>query len=112
MVFFNVFVEEGACMSYPSAVLILPPKFYFIFFKAAPAAYGNSQARGQIRAAAASLYHNPTNAESELCLQTTSQIMVTPDLNPLGKARDQTHILMDTSQVHYLLSHDGNSPMS
>ena len=30
-------------------------------------------------------------------------------LNPLGKARDQTHILMDTSQVLNPLSHNGNS---
>ena len=30
-------------------------------------------------------------------------------LNPLSKARDQTHILIDTSQVHNLLSHRGNS---
>ena len=30
-------------------------------------------------------------------------------LNPLSKARDQTHILMDTSQILNLLSHNGNS---
>ena len=30
-------------------------------------------------------------------------------LNPLSKARDQTCILMDTSQVFNLLSHNGNS---
>ena len=30
-------------------------------------------------------------------------------LNPLSKARDQTHILMDTSQVCNHLSHNGNS---
>ena len=30
-------------------------------------------------------------------------------LNPLSKARVQTHILMDTSQVYILLSHNGNS---
>ena len=48
--------------------------FYFIFclfvffFRVAPAAYGGSQARGQIRAVAASLYHSHSNARSELCL--------------------------------------------
>ena len=31
-------------------------------------------------------------------------------LNPLSKATDQTCILMDTSQVLNLLSHNGNSP--
>ena len=30
-------------------------------------------------------------------------------LNPLSKARNPTHILMDTRQVHKLLSHNGNS---
>ena len=30
-------------------------------------------------------------------------------LNPLSKARDQTHILMDSSRVHNPLSHSGNS---
>ena len=30
-------------------------------------------------------------------------------LNPLSEARDQTHILMDASQVPNLLSHSGNS---
>ena len=29
--------------------------------------------------------------------------------NPLGEARDQTHVLMDTSRIRYLWSHDGNS---
>ena len=30
-------------------------------------------------------------------------------LNPLSEARDETHILMDTSQVLNLLRHNGNS---
>ena len=30
-------------------------------------------------------------------------------LTPLGESRDRTHILMDTSQVLNLLSHNGNS---
>ena len=30
-------------------------------------------------------------------------------LNPPSKARDQTHIFMDTNQVVNLLSHNGNS---
>ena len=32
-------------------------------------------------------------------------------LNPLNEVRDQTHTLMYTSQVHKLLSHNGNSPV-
>ena len=31
-------------------------------------------------------------------------------LHPLSEARDRTHILMDTSQVHKLLSHKGELP--
>ena len=40
--------------------------FYFIFclLKAAPAAYGGSQARGQIKAVAAGLHHSHSNARS------------------------------------------------
>ena len=33
-------------------------------------------------------------------------------LNTLSQARDQTHILMDTTQVCNLLSHNGNSKKS
>ena len=58
--------------------------FFFFFclfavFWAAPAAYGDSQARGPIRAVAASLRHSHGKAGSELCLQPTPQLMVTPD---------------------------------
>ena len=31
-------------------------------------------------------------------------------LNPLSKARDQTHVLVDTSRVLNLLSHNGELP--
>ena len=63
--------------------------------------------------------------ESELQLPAYTTAAATPDLsricdlrrtlwqcqilNPLSKARDQTHILMDTSQVLDLLSHEGKS---
>ena len=46
---------------------------------AAPAAYGGSQARGPIGAAAAGLHHSHSNAGSELCLQPTPQLTATPD---------------------------------
>ena len=48
-------------------------------FRAAPVAHGSSQARGQIRAAAASLYHSHSNARSELHLRPITQLMATPD---------------------------------
>ena len=60
--------------------------FVFFFFKATPMAYGRSQAGGRTGAAAASLHHSSWQHRI---------------LNPLSEARDQTHILMDTNQVHY-----------
>ena len=54
--------------------------FVCLFFRAAPAAYGSYQARGQIRATAASLYHSSQQGQI---------------LNPLRKARDQIRIRMD-----------------
>ena len=42
-------------------------------------AYGDFQARGLIRAVAASLYQSHSNARSELHLQPTSQVMAIPD---------------------------------
>ena len=39
---------------------------FFSLFRAAPAAYGSSQAKGQIGASAASLHHSHSNAGSEL----------------------------------------------
>ena len=50
---------------------------------AAPAAYGDSQARGQIRAVAAGLHHSHSNARSEQQLQPTPQLTAT--------ARSLTH---------------------
>ena len=49
-------------------------------------AYGSSQARDQIGAAAAGLSHSHSNGRS---------------LNSLIEAKDRTHILMDTRQVRY-----------
>ena len=56
-------------------------------------AYG-PQARGQFGAVAASLCHKPWQGWM---------------LNPWSEARDQTCILMDTSQALNPLSHKGNS---
>ena len=72
---------------------------FFYFFRAAPEAYGDSQARGGIRATAAGLHHPHSNAKSEPHLQPTPQLTATPILNPLHEARDRTHVLMDASWV-------------
>ena len=39
--------------------------FFLLLFRAAPASYGSSQARGQIEAAAASLHYRHSSARSE-----------------------------------------------
>ena len=55
---------------------------YFAFLpfsRAAPAAYGGSQARGRIGAVAAGLHHSHSNVGSEPHLQPTSQLMATLD---------------------------------
>ena len=86
--------------------------FFFFPFRATPAAYGSSQ----------------TRVESELQLPAYTTTTVTPApsclcdlhhsswqrqiLNPLSKARDQNHILMNTSQVLNPPSHSGNSVKS
>ena len=53
--------------------------FVFVFcpFRAEPAAYGGSQARGLIGAVAVSLRHS--NIRSEPRLQTMPHLMATPD---------------------------------
>ena len=56
--------------------------FFFLPFRAAPAAYGSSQARGQIRTTAAILHHSNSKAGYELCLQPTPQLTATMDRQP------------------------------
>ena len=58
-------------------------------------AYGGSQARGLIRAVAASLHHN-------------SQQCWIP--NPLSETRDQTHNLIVPSQIHFRCTMTGTPP--
>ena len=51
----------------------------FLLFRAVPVAYGGSQARGRIGAAAASLYYSHSNTRSEPRLQHISQLTATLD---------------------------------
>ena len=55
--------------------------FFFVFcpLRAAPMAYGGSQARGLIGTLAAGLHLSHSNAGSEPRLQPTPQLTVTPD---------------------------------
>ena len=72
--------------------------FFFVFFRASSAAYGSSQAKGWIGAAAARLCHSHSNTCRTCHLHHSSwQHWI---LNPLREARDRTHVLMDTSWFH------------
>ena len=51
----------------------------FVFFRAAPVAYGGSQARGRIRAVTVSLRQSHSNAKTEPHLWPTPQLTVTLD---------------------------------
>ena len=55
-----------------------------------------SQARGRIRAAAAGLCHSHGNTDQSHIRDLHHSLWQCQILNPLGKARDGTHILMDT----------------
>ena len=74
--------------------------FFFLLFRAAPAAYGSAQARGQIGQLLAYATATATRDLSRVCdlYPSSWQHRI---LNPLSEARDQTHILMDTSWTHY-----------
>ena len=67
--------------SKPRQMAEVPPAFFFFspLFRAAPLAYGGSQARGRIGAAATSPHHSHSHARSEPCLQPTPQLTATPD---------------------------------
>ena len=59
----------------------------FVFLGAAPVAYGNSQARDLIRAAAAGLHHSHSNTGFEPQMQPTPQLtaMSDPSLTERGQ---------------------------
>ena len=69
--------------------------FFFCLLRAAPMAYGGSQARGGIGAIAASLCQSHSNARSEPRLRHTPQLMA------LIEGRDRTCNLMVPSQIHF-----------
>ena len=58
----------------------------FHLFRAAPTAYGGSQARGGNRAVATGLHHSYSNVRSDL--RPTPQLMAMPYPNLLIEARD------------------------
>ena len=70
-----------------TAMKILEAKCFLLFlsfflFRAAPTAYGSSQAKGPIRAVAAGLHHSHSHTGPELHLQPTPWLMATPGSQP------------------------------
>ena len=51
----------------------------FVFSRAAPTAYGGSQARDPVGAVASGLCQSHSNTGSEVCLQPTPQLTAMPD---------------------------------
>ena len=74
---------------------------FFCLFRAAPAAYGVSQARGRIGAVATCLRHSHSNTRSQPRLQLHHSSRQRQILNPLSEARDRTGDLMVPSQIHF-----------
>ena len=77
---------------------------------AVSAAYGGSQARGQIRPAAAGLCHSCSNVGSEPHLQPTPQQRQIH--NPLSEARDKPVSSWTLCHIFNPLSHSRNFAMS
>ena len=71
------------------------------FFKATPAACESSKARGRIGAVVAGLHHSTATRDPSCICNLHHSSWQCQILNPMSKARDQTHILMDISQVHF-----------
>ena len=81
----------------------------FVLFRVAPAAYESSQARSLIGATAAGLHHNHSNARSKPCLQTTSQLMATPDPKPTERGQGLNPQPHHSQLDSFLLCHNRNS---
>ena len=74
---------------------------FVAFFRAAPAAYGGSKAKGQIRATAADLHHSHSNIRSEPLCDLHHSSWQCRILNPLSEAGDRTCMVMDPGQIGF-----------
>ena len=81
-----------------------------VVFRVTPAAYGSSQAKESSQRCSCQSAPQPQQTwdPSHICSlhHSSRQCQI---LNPLSEARDQTHILMDTSRVRNVRSHNSNS---
>ena len=86
--------------------------FVYLFvlpFRAAPLAYGSSQARGRIRALAAGLPRSHSNAGSEPHPQPTLQLTATPDSQTTEQGQGLNPHLHRYYSDSFPLRHNGNS---
>ena len=82
--------------------------FFLFLFRATPAAYGSSQARGQIGASAASLHRRPGNRESKSHLRPTPHLTKTSAPRPSEQGQESNPHLHGYLSDSFLLSHNGN----
>ena len=69
----------GKSDTYTYIFLFFFALFFFLLFRAVPAALGDSQARGLIGAVAAGLRHSHSNLGSKLHLRPTQEFIAMPD---------------------------------
>ena len=75
--------------------------FFFCPFRAAPPAYGGSQARSLIGAVAASLHQSHSNTRSEPVCKVHHSSWQRQIVNPLSEARYRTCTLMVPSRIRF-----------
>ena len=106
----TMFGKRDAPYQFPVTCLFLGEQGFtvwaisFFFFggeRGTPVPYGSFQARGWMGAAATCLHHSHSSVRSKPHLWPTLHLQQLWILNPVSEVRDWTHIIMDTSQVHY-----------
>ena len=84
-------------------------KLLFLLFRAMPAAYGSSQARGRVGSTAAGLHHSHSNVGSEPHLGHTPQLMAMPDPQPTERSQGLNPRPHGYRLGSFPLSHPGNA---
>ena len=76
---FSTFHYVKYDVSYGFVIYVFYNVEIFFLFMAAPVTCGGSQGKGRIRAIATGPCHSDSNARSEMCLQSTPQLMAMLD---------------------------------
>ena len=82
LIYISIFLPLPHCLNYYTfgeSLEVIPHFCLFVFSRAAPEAYGGSQARGQIRSVATTLCQSHSNTGSEPRLRPTPELTPTPD---------------------------------